>query len=58
MGGVMRFVFALIWIALFLGATGNLVDATIYARDSAKTTFLKKGISAQWWNKQLSPEKK
>ena len=53
MGGVMRFVFALIWIALALGVTGELVDATIFAKQNAAKAFVTKGVSASWWNNYI-----
>ena len=54
MGGAMRFVFALIWLALALGVTGNLVEATFYAKSSATDIYKSKGTSATWWNSKLS----
>lgn len=53
MGGIVRFVFALIWIALALGATGQLIDATLNAKAKAEETYRTKGVSAKWWNQKL-----
>lgn len=54
MGGVMRFVFALIWIAFILGIAGELIDISIYSKQQAEKVYESKGVSARWWNGKLT----
>lgn len=52
--GVIRFIFAIIWFALALGAAGTLLDATVFMKDHAAKSYQRGGISHKWWNDRLN----
>lgn len=52
--GVIRFIFAIIWFALALGAAGTLLDATVFMKDQAAKSYIRGSISHKWWNDKLN----
>lgn len=52
--GVIRFIFAVIWFALALGAAGTLLDATVFMKDQAAKSYQRGGVSHKWWNDKLN----
>lgn len=57
MAGAFKFIQALIWIALTLGATGTLLDATIFFGNKAQTAQQKGGIKFKELNSILNKKK-
>ena len=53
MNGVVQFIRSLVYVAIMLGATGTLVEATgIVGREAAKA-HQHGGVSFHWVNQQL-----
>ncbi len=53
MNGIVQFIRSLIYVAIMLGATGTLVEATgIVGREAAKA-HQHGGMSFRWLNQQL-----
>ena len=53
MGGIVQFVRNLVFLALFLGATGTLVEATGCVGREAAKAHKHGGMSFKWLNQQL-----
>lgn len=53
MGSIVQFIRSVIFLALFLGAAGTLVDATGCMGREAVSAHQKGGISFRWLNHQL-----
>ena len=53
MGGVVQFIRSLVFVALMMGATGTLVEATGCVGREAAKAYQHGGMSFRWLNQQL-----